>query len=175
MKDRTTTLVRGICSELQCRVGGGIRTIKRARRLLDAGATHVIMGTALFKEGRVDAEFARACACALGPDRLIAAVDSRGGRVTTHGWQTAIDLTPIDAVRQLEPYFGEFLYTHVDLEGLMQGTDLAAIEALNNATSRRVTAAGGITTMDEVNYLDSIGVDAVVGMALYMGRLTADG
>lgn len=167
-------LVTKICAELPCRVGGGIRTVDRARDVLDAGATHVIVGSALFKEGRVDAVFARELAMTLGPERLIAAVDSRAGRVTIHGWRTSLDLTPVEAVRELEAYVGEFLYTHVDLEGLMQGTDMAAIEAVNNATIRKVTAAGGITTMKEVEYLDSIKIDAVVGMALYTGRLTLD-
>jgi phosphoribosylformimino-5-aminoimidazole carboxamide ribotide isomerase len=165
-------LIQRICSELSCRVGGGIRTIHRGRELLDAGATRIIIGSALFSDGVVDTGFARELADTFGPERLIAAVDSRGGRVAINGWRTRLDLTPVDAVRALETWFGEFLYTHVDLEGLMQGTDLAAVEAVNNATTRKVTAAGGITTMEEVDYLDSIGVDAVVGMALYTGRLT---
>jgi phosphoribosylformimino-5-aminoimidazole carboxamide ribonucleotide (ProFAR) isomerase len=164
-------LVRKICAELPCRVGGGVRAISRAQELLEAGASHVILGSALFDAGVVNVEFVSRLARALGPERLIAAVDSRGGRVTIHGWRTVLDLTPIDAVRALEPYVGEFLYTHVDLEGRLQGTDLAAIEAVNGATGRKVTAAGGITTMREVNYLHSIGVDAVVGMALYTGKL----
>ena len=102
---------------------------------------------------------------------MIAAVDSRGGRVVVHGWRTILPLTAIEAVRKLEPFVEEFLYTHVDLEGLMQGTDMAAVTAVRNATSRRVTAAGGITTAEEIAALESIGVDAVVGMALYTGRL----
>ena len=103
--------------------------------------------------------------------RIIAAVDSRAGHVTTHGWRVQVALTAVDAVRALEPYVSGFLYTHVDREGLMQGTDLAAIAAVQAATSRPVCAAGGITTMEEVDYLDRLGIDAVVGMALYTGRL----
>ena len=75
-------------------------------------------------------------------------------------------------MRQLEPFFGGFLYTHVDREGLLQGTDMDAIRAVRAATSREVIAAGGITTMEEVDELDAMGVDAVVGMALYTGRMT---
>ena len=89
-----------------------------------------------------------------------------------HGWRTRLALRAADAVALLEPFVGEFLYTHVDREGLMQGTDMAAIEAVKAATSRPLTAAGGITTMEEVDYLDRQGIDAVVGMALYTGRLT---
>ena len=104
--------------------------------------------------------------------RIIAAVDSRAGRVVVNGWRSSLELTPVAAVRQLEPYVGEFLYTHVDREGLLQGTDLSAIEAVRAATTRAVSAAGGITTREEIDYLASIEVDAVVGMALYTGRLS---
>jgi phosphoribosylformimino-5-aminoimidazole carboxamide ribotide isomerase len=107
----------------------------------------------------------------VGIDRVIAAVDSRGGRVVIHGWKTALPITAVDAVRALEPFCSEFLYTHVDTEGLMGGTDMKAIMAVRQATSRRVTAAGGITTWDEIDRLDAAGVDAVVGMAVYTGQL----
>ncbi|MEO6212259.1 MAG: HisA/HisF-related TIM barrel protein [Vicinamibacterales bacterium] len=165
-------LVERICSALPCRVGGGIRTIDRARDALAVGATHVIVGSALFRGGQVDTLFARALADTFGADRLIAAVDSRGGRVVIDGWRTQLSLSPVEAVRLLDPFFAEFLYTHVDLEGLMQGTDMQAIEAVSAATRRKITAAGGITTRDEVDRLDGLGIDAVVGMALYTGRLT---
>ena len=167
-------IVARICAALPCRTGGGIRTIERARDVLALGATKVILGSALFRDGRVDLEFARRLAGELGPERLIAAVDGKGGRVVVHGWRTALDITPAEAVSALEPFFGEFLYTHVDLEGLMRGTDMKAIAALRAVTSRALTAAGGITTREEIDRLDSMGVDAVVGMALYTGRLELD-
>ncbi len=167
-------LVRRICGALPCRVGGGIRSIERAESTLALGASKVILGSALFRNGEVDVEFAAKLANRVGPDRLIAAVDSREGHVVIHGWRTKLPITATEALRKLEPYFGEFLYTHVDLEGLMQGTDLQAIERIREATTRAVTAAGGITTREEIDYLDSIGVDAVVGMALYTGRLTLE-
>ena len=87
------------------------------------------------------------------------------------GWRRRYRVTAVDAVRALEPYCGEFLYTHVDKEGLMQGTDLDAIRRVRDATSRRVCAAGGITTQEEIDMLDRLGVDAVVGMAIYTGNL----
>ena len=110
-----------------CRVGGGIRTPARARALVDLGATGVILASSLFKQGVVDIAFAESVCEAVGIERFIAAVDSRSGRVVVDGWRTMLELTPTDAVRTLEPYAGEFLYTHVDREGLMQGTDMAAI------------------------------------------------
>jgi phosphoribosylformimino-5-aminoimidazole carboxamide ribotide isomerase len=164
-------LIASISARLRCRVGGGIRSIARAERLLQRGAIAVILGSALFRNGQVDVDFASRISAAIGPDPLIAAVDSRGGHVVIHGWRTQLPLSAIEAMRILEPFVGEFLYTHVDREGLMQGTDLEAIRTIRAATSRAVTAAGGITTSEEIDYLDSIAVDAVVGMALYTGSL----
>ena len=165
------TLVREIVPRLACRVGGGIRTIDRAREVLSYGATEIIVGSSLFKAGRVDLVFARRLAEAVGSNRIIAAVDSKGGQVVVRGWKEAVALTAVEAVRELEPYCSEFLYTHVDTEGLMQGTDIDAVLAVSDATARRVTAAGGLTTQAEIHELDRAGVDAVVGMAIYTGRL----
>jgi phosphoribosylformimino-5-aminoimidazole carboxamide ribotide isomerase len=164
-------LVREIAGSLPCRVGGGIRSVERARHILDAGAHYVIAGSALFREGKPDVAFARQLADAVGADRLIAAVDSRGGRVVIHGWKTPLAVTAVEAVRALEPYCGEFLYTHVDAEGLMGGTNFDAVRGVRQATAKRVTAAGGITSQQEIDELDALGVDAVVGMAIYTGRL----
>ena len=164
-------LVRRIASSLSCRVGGGIRTIERAKDVLTAGAQQVIAGSALFRDGQPDLDFAKALADAVGAGRVIAAVDSRGGQVVIHGWKTSLPLTAVDAVRALEPYCDEFLYTHVDTEGLMRGTNIDAIRAVRQATTRRVTAAGGITTQQEIDELHTLGVDAVVGMAIYTGKL----
>ena len=164
-------LVKTICGRLPCRVGGGIRTVARAREVLAAGAQAVIVSSALFQGDRVDAGFARALSEAIGAERVIAAVDSRGGQVVIHGWKTRLAITAVEAVAALEPWCGEFLYTHVDAEGLMGGTDMGAILAVRRATSRRVTAAGGITTREEIDRLDAEGIDAVVGMAIYTGRL----
>ena len=132
----------------------------------------IIAGSALFKDGQPNLEFAKELADAVGAERVIAAVDSRGGHVVIHGWKTPLPLTAVEAVRALEPYCDEFLYTHVDTEGLMGGTNRDAILAVRRATSKRVTAAGGITTQQEIDDLDALGVDAVVGMALYTGKLT---
>ena len=167
-------IVARICRLLPCRVGGGIRSIERAEALVALGARKVILGSALFRDGGVDLDFASRLADAVGPERLIAAVDAKAGRVVVHGWRTTLDLTPADAISLLEPYFGEFLYTHVDLEGLMRGTDMDAIAALRARTRRALTAAGGITTREEIDRLDAMGVDAVVGMALYTGRVELD-
>src|SRR5262245_20920269 len=164
-------LVSHVCAVRPCRVGGGIRTIERAREVLGAGATHVIVGSSLFLDGKPDLAFAAALADVVGAEHVIGAIDAKGGRVAVKGWRETVPLTAADAARALEPYCSEFLYTHVDKEGLMEGTDIDAILAVRDATSRRVVAAGGITTKEEVDHLDRLGVDAVVGMAIYTGRM----
>jgi phosphoribosylformimino-5-aminoimidazole carboxamide ribotide isomerase len=165
------SIVRQIAPSLACRVGGGVRTIARAQEILAAGARQIIVGSSLFKDGRPNLVFARSLADAVGVDQVIAAVDSRGGQIVIHGWKTTLPLTSVEAVRALEPYCAEFLYTHVDTEGLMSGTNMPAILAVRAATARRVTAAGGITTREEIDELEAHGVDAVVGMAVYTGKL----
>ena len=168
-------IVRQIAGRLTCRVGGGVRTTERARDLLSAGAQQVIVGSSLFKNGKPDLQFARELSDDVGRDRVIAAVDSRGGHVVIHGWKTTLPLTAVEAVLALEAYCDEFLYTYVDAEGLMAGTNIAAILEVRRATARRVTAAGGITTRQEIDTLHEHGVDAVVGMALYTGKLDLEG
>jgi len=164
-------LVARICRALPCRVGGGIRSIERASVMLALGATKVILGSSLFSGQLVNVDFAENLSARIGPDRLIAAVDGKAGKVVVNGWRTSLDISPAEAIRMLEPFFGEFLYTHVDLEGLMKGTDMNMIRTLRAATNRALTAAGGITTREEIEELEGMNVDAVVGMALYTGKL----
>jgi phosphoribosylformimino-5-aminoimidazole carboxamide ribotide isomerase len=166
-----SALVASICTRLPCRVGGGIRTAGRAAALLDGGALKVIVGSSLFRGGQPNLEFAEALAARVGADRLIAAVDARDGQVTIDGWRTKLAITPVEAIRVLEPFFGEFLFTNVNVEGLMQGIDREAISAVRDATTREVTAAGGVTSQADVDWLAGIGVDAVAGMAIYTGVL----
>jgi phosphoribosylformimino-5-aminoimidazole carboxamide ribotide isomerase len=165
------SMIHAICRQLVCQVGGGVRVPERAQELCAIGAKKVIVGSALFKDGKVDLDSARNFAETVGPDRLIGAVDSKGGHVVTHGWKSATGTTAADAVRALEPYCGEFLYTHVDKEGLMKGTDIDAIRLVRDATRRPLIAAGGVTTQAEIDELDALGIDAVVGMAIYTGAL----
>src|SRR5215208_8225946 len=167
-------IVRRIAPALACRVGGGIRTVDRAREVIAAGAQQIIASSALFRDGAPDLAFARTLSDAVGRERVIAAVDSRNGHVVIHGWKTELPVTAAEAVRALEPFCDEFLYTHVDTEGLMGGTNMDAIMAVRDATTCRLTAAGGITTQREIDDLHALGVDAVVGMAIYSGALNPD-
>ncbi len=164
-------LVRRVSGKLACRVGGGIRSVERAEHLIEAGARKVILSTALFKDGRPDLSFAAKVCDAVGRDRVIAAVDVRGGRLAVNGWRKTLAITPADAIKALEPYCSEFLYTDVDHEGMLQGIDLAAVESIQACTARKLSAAGGITTKAEVDSLHARGIDAVVGMAIYTGAM----
>jgi phosphoribosylformimino-5-aminoimidazole carboxamide ribotide isomerase len=164
-------LVASICARLPCRVGGGMRSLERAAAAFDDGARKVIVGSSLFRGGRPDLDYAAALSSRFGPERLIAAVDARGGQIVIDGWRTRLAISPVEAVAAFEPFFGEFLFTNVDVEGLMQGINREAIAAVRHATGRDVTAAGGVTTQEEIDWLDGIGVDAVAGMAIYTGKL----
>src|SRR5262245_37262354 len=174
-------LVRMVAARLPCRVGGGVRSVGRAQDLLEAGAQAVIVGSAFFDKrrsveegGMIKFDFASALAEAVGVNRIIAAVDSKGGRVVIRGWKTTLPITAAQAVEALGRYCGGCLYTHVDTEGLMQGTDLDAIKAVAKATGNKVTAAGGISTREEIDALHALNIDAVVGMAIYTGMLVVE-
>ncbi|MGI9103526.1 MAG: HisA/HisF-related TIM barrel protein [Terriglobales bacterium] len=166
-------LVTQLTGRLPCQVGGGIRTVETAQQILAAGAHKVIAGSALLRDGSVDVEFAARLSQAIGADRLIAALDSRGGRVAVRGWRELSAVAPLTMLRDLNPWCGCFLYTHIDTEGLMQGLPLATVRELRQATSSKLIVAGGIRSREEVDALDAMGVDAVVGMAVYTGLLEA--
>jgi phosphoribosylformimino-5-aminoimidazole carboxamide ribotide isomerase len=163
-----SVLVEQIAKRLPCQAGGGIHTIERARQVLEAGAKRVIVGSALFSsEGTVNADFAERLAFAAGTERVVAGIDTKGGRIAVKGWKAQVELTPDDAIPQLEPFAGAFLYTHVDGEGLMRGFPVETAARLRRLTKRQLIVAGGIRSQMEVDELDALGVDAVVGMAVY--------
>ncbi len=167
-KGENSAIVQLLASHATCRVGGGVRTPERARKLFEQGAHRVIIGTAAFTP--VLAEIA----AAVGPERLIVALDSKGGKIVVKGWQEATNLTAEEMVGSLEPYCGGFLCTYVDKEGMLQGTDLAWFRRLRAATRHELTAAGGITTVEEIRELAAMGIHAALGMAIYTGRLNLE-
>lgn len=163
-----SALVEQIAKRLPCQAGGGIHTIDRARQVLDAGAKRVIIGSALFsQEGAVNTTFAEQLAAAVGADRVVAGIDTKNGRIAVKGWKAQVELTPDDAIPQLEAHAVAFLYTHVDGEGLMKGFPIATAARLRKLTQRQLIVAGGIRSQQEVDELDALGADAVVGMAVY--------
>jgi phosphoribosylformimino-5-aminoimidazole carboxamide ribotide isomerase len=160
-----------ICRRLPCQVGGGVRSAERAGELLAMGAKRVIFGSALLQDGAINSAFAENCSEKLGRDHLTFAIDSRGGTVAVKGWKERSSVDPVAMMRELEPYCSAFLYTHIDTEGTLSGFPPELARKLRRETARRLIVAGGIRSLDEVATLDAIGVDAVVGMAIYTGAI----
>jgi len=174
-------LIEQFTKRLPCQVGGGIGSIDHARQLLDSGARRVILGSALFDASGADedvdpaslirVEFAQEIASKIGEQNLIFSVDTRQGRIAIKGWKQQVDLAPETAMAALEPYCAAFLYTHIDREGTMQGFPLPVAQRLRAATRRQLIVAGGIRDQSEIDALSAMEVDAVAGMAVYLGRL----
>jgi phosphoribosylformimino-5-aminoimidazole carboxamide ribotide isomerase len=167
-------LVKLVASRAVTRVGGGVRSVERARTLIGQGAHKVIVGTAAFRAHGVNEAFLREVVGAIGRERLIIALDSSGGRIVVRGWREATELAAEQVVASLEPYCSGFLCTYVDKEGMMQGTDLDWFRRLRAATRLEITAAGGISTLDEVRALRAMNVHAALGMAISTGRLSLE-
>jgi phosphoribosylformimino-5-aminoimidazole carboxamide ribotide isomerase len=168
-KGSNDDVVELIASRATARVGGGVRSAERARGLIRQGAHRVIVGTAAFQR-----DLLQQIADAVGPERLIIALDSKDGKVVVKGWQEATEFAAEEVIEQFEPYCSGFLCTYVDKEGLMQGTDLDWFRRLRACTKHELTAAGGITTLEEIRELEKLGIHAALGMAIYTGRLSLD-
>lgn len=165
-KGENNAIVETLAARARCRVGGGVRTAERARELVACGAFKVIVGTAAFHRPTLEA-----IAAAVTPERVLVAIDSRHGRIVVKGWTEAIDQTAEGVIRELEPFCSGFLATYVDKEGMLQGTDLEWFARLRAATTRDITAAGGITTLEDIRALTALRIDCALGMAIYTGRL----
>jgi phosphoribosylformimino-5-aminoimidazole carboxamide ribotide isomerase len=159
-------IVELLASRAVTRVGGGVRSAERARNLIEQGAFRVIVGTAAFNRPVLES-----IAAAIGPERVIIALDSKGGKVVVKGWREATGVTAEEILHQFEPYCSGFLCTYVDREGMMQGTDLDWFRRLRSRTDHEITAAGGITTIEEIRELQRMNIHAALGMAIYTGRL----
>ena len=165
-----SALVEELAAKAKCRIGGGVRTAERFSRLISQGADRVIVGTAAFSSNGINREFLQQ----LDPAKAIIALDSKNGRIVVKGWREAVNLTAEEVIGELQPYCSGFLCTYVDKEGMMQGTDLDWFARLRAATSHEITAAGGITTLDDVRALQAMKIHAALGMAIYTGRLSLD-
>jgi phosphoribosylformimino-5-aminoimidazole carboxamide ribotide isomerase len=164
-------LIAMICKRLPCQAGGGIRDVARASELLALGAKRVIFGSALLKDGAMNTSLADEAAETLGAQHLTFAIDSRKGKVAIQGWKESTTVDPKDMVCSLEQYCSAFLYTHIDTEGTMNGFPIKIAQELARLTKKQMIVAGGIRSRAEVDQLDAIGVDAVVGMAIYTGQM----
>lgn len=164
-------IVEAIARKARTRIGGGIRTVEKAQRLIAVGAEKIIVGTAAFTTDGPNEAFLRDLIATVPREAILLALDSKDGRIVVKGWRESLQLSAVDVIRAVEPYCGGFLCTYVDKEGMMQGTDLEWFRRLRAATAHELTAAGGITTYEEIEALKSMNIHAAVGMAVYTGRL----
>jgi phosphoribosylformimino-5-aminoimidazole carboxamide ribotide isomerase len=176
-KGDNNKLVEELCKRakaqyrMKVRVGGGIQTVARAGRLLKLGAAQVILGSAVFREGRINKTLLRSLVKRIPKKKIVIALDTWKGQITVQGWRKSLSLRPQEVMPSLEPFCGAFLCTDVNREGTMSGANLKWFASLREATSHPVIAAGGIKTQGEIRALEQFGMDAAVGMAVYKNRL----
>jgi len=176
-KGNNAKLVRALCAaakkrKLRVRVGGGICTVAQAARIAGWGAEKIIVGSAAFKDGRVNTAFLRRLVQRIGRRRVMIALDTERGKILVRGWLEKLRLRPDEVIPDLEKYTSEFLCTYVDAEGTMRGTNLPWFRTLRRVTRRPITAAGGIRSSREIHALERMQMNAAVGMALYTGKLS---
>jgi phosphoribosylformimino-5-aminoimidazole carboxamide ribotide isomerase len=164
-------LIAMMCKRIPCQTGGGIRDVARAAELLALGAKRVIFGSSLFKDAEINTPLAIDAAKTLGIDHLTFAIDSRKGKISIKGWKEDTSITPEEMIGALDSYCHAFLYTHIDTEGTMTGFPLSVARDLAGLTQKKLIVAGGIRSRTEIDELDAMGVDAVVGMAIYTGAI----
>jgi len=170
-KGENLHLVKDLVKRAECRVGGGIRSIERAKELVSYGALKVIIGSQAFENNQINHDFLRELSSQIGRQRVIVAVDSLHGEIVTRGWKHQTTIPLLKAVKQLEQYASEFLFTCVEREGTMTGTDMEMVRELTETTNNKITIAGGVASMEELKELAALGVDVQLGMALYTGKI----
>lgn len=154
-------LIQELCKIAPCRVGGGIRTVEKAQRLISYGAKKIIIGTAASEEFLVQ----------LPKDKVIVAIDTKNGKITTEGWTKELDKTPADYIKHFDDLCSGYLYTIVENEGMMKGCDLPLIEEVRKATKKDFVAAGGISSIDEIVKLNRMNISTQLGMCIYTGAV----
>ncbi|MDR0584912.1 MAG: phosphoribosyl-ATP diphosphatase [Treponema sp.] len=173
-------MIKTILRKAECRTGGGIRTPEQAKELVSLGARKIIVGSGAFRdpaqkggggEFRVNVPFLETMTGKIGRERLIVAVDARSGEIVVDGWKTPTGLDLIETAKTVESFASELLFTCVEREGGMAGIDLEQVRKLREAVSCRITVAGGVSTLDEIEALAALGCDVQLGMALYTGKI----
>ena len=153
-------------------LGGGLRDSKKVEEAISSGAERVVLGTAAVR----DPEMAEAIAAAHG-SRVVASVDARSGRVAAEGWTQESDLGTTEVIAELSRRgLRRFVYTPVDVDGLMEGPDLDSLREVAQATDGELIYSGGIGSLDDLRAVTDLGLDnlegVIVGRALYEQRFT---
>lgn len=172
-----TELLKSLLRKGNVRVGGGIRTVKKARALVSLGAEKVIVGSAAWNLDRknggsiLNTEFLDELASSIGKQRIIISVDAINGKIAVKGWTETADISLIEGAREAEKYASELLFTCVEKEGCMQGTDMEMVKQLRDSVKCRVVAAGGVNSLEQIVQLEKLHCDVQLGMALYTGAV----
>ena len=172
-----THLLKSLLHRGNVRTGGGIRSVKRAKELISLGAEKVIIGSAAWKsnpvagESVLNEEFLNELAAAIGNDRIIISVDAINGKIAVKGWTETVDIPLVEGAKQAEKFCSELLFTCVEKEGCMQGTNMDYVRALREAVKCRVVVAGGVSSVQEIKELEKLHCDVQLGMALYTGKV----
>ncbi|MDR2509308.1 MAG: bifunctional phosphoribosyl-AMP cyclohydrolase/phosphoribosyl-ATP diphosphatase HisIE [Spirochaetaceae bacterium] len=167
-------MIKPLLRLAQCRVGGGIRTVEQAVELVSLGAQKIIVSSSAFRTANgfeVNTPFLEALRSKIGRERIVIAVDSRGGVIVVDGWKTSTGLPLIETAKEIERYAGELLWTCVEREGTLTGIQIEGAAALREGVSCRITAAGGVSKIEEITALAEIQCDVQLGMALYTGKI----
>ena len=128
--------MKSLVQRLPCQVGGGIRTAETAQEILANGAKRVVIGSSLINDGVINTLFAEELASQVGAEKLVFAVDSKGGKVAIRGWRQLTEISAVQMIRALEPWCSAFLYTHIDTEGLLLGMPLDVVSELRSVTKK---------------------------------------
>lgn len=161
-KGSNQKLIEQLLRKRPCRVGGGIRDLETAKNYLAAGASKIILGTSASQEWVKK----------LPRQALIFAIDAKDDYLTTHGWQQTQDVKVLDIIADWAQNCGEFLYTQVKKEGMMQGIDQPRINDVIKASPIPVTVAGGITSYEDLQWINELGANSQIGMAIYSGHMS---
>lgn len=167
-------LIKQLCRAAECLVGGGIRTVEQAREWVSFGARKIIIGSRAFENNRVNVSFLETLGRSIGKERIIVAVDSRNREIVTHGWRKSTGLDLFETAKTLEPFVSELLFTCVEKEGKLEGTDMETVRRLREGFAKPLTVAGGVSSLEEIETLARLGVDVQLGMALYTGKIKLD-
>ena len=154
-------LIAKICKIAPCRVGGGIRDKQKAKKMLALGAKKIIIATAASEDFLSD----------LPKDKVLVAIDSKHGNITLEGWQKDTQIKTEEFVNRFENYCCGFLYTVVEKEGMLNGTNLDAFRQIRKITDKPIIAAGGISTIDEILELEKMNISSQLGMSIYTGKI----
>lgn len=173
-----TPLLKKLLHQGNVRTGGGIRTVKRARELISLGAEKVIIGSAAWKsepkpgESVLNEDFLNELAAAIGKDRIIISVDAINGKIAVKGWTETVDIPLVEGAKQAEKFCSELLFTCVEKEGCMGGTNMDYAKQLRDAVKCRVVVAGGVSSLEEIVSLEKMHCDVQLGMALYTNKVS---